>query len=101
MSRAERGAQCGASVVKGESMPIDETVVSGKLVNAEQLLAELFEPDCKPSIRWLRQQTKDKSIPYIRIGHLVFFDTDMVRTALAGKNLVRQRITARRLKTVG
>ena len=100
-SRAGRGAWCGASVVKDESMPIDETAVKGKLVNAEQLLAELFEPECKPSIRWLRGQTKSKSIPHIRIGHLVFFDMEMVRTALAGKNLVRHRMSAGRVQTAG
>jgi hypothetical protein len=69
-------------------------VVKGKLVNAEQLLAELFDPECKPSIRWLRGQTKAKNIPHIRIGHLVFFDVDLVRTALAAKNLVRHRVSA-------
>ena len=67
--------------------------LKGKLVSAGQLLDALFDPDCKPSLRWLRTQTKSKAIPHIRIGHLVFFDVDMVRTALAAKNLVRHRLT--------
>ncbi len=54
-----------------------------------KLLQELFAPECKPSLRWLRSQTKAKSIPYVRIGHLVFFDLEMVRAALAGRNTVR------------
>ena len=62
-----------------------------KLVTAEQLLDELFSPEARPSIRWLRNQTKGKAIPFIRIGHLVFFDPEMVREALATKNLVRGR----------
>ena len=68
-----------------------EIVLTGKLVNAEQLLEQLFAPECKPSLRWLRSQTKAKSIPHVRIGHLVFFDVEMVRSALAGRNTVRGR----------
>ena len=75
----------------------NELVVKGKLVSAEQLLDQLFDPQCRPSLRWLRSQTKSKSIPHIRIGHLVFFDMDMVRAALAGKNLVRHRMAAVRV----
>lgn len=72
---------------------MNEPVLRGKLVNAGQLLEQLFDPDAKPSLRWLRSQTKSKAIPHVRIGHLVFFDVDMVRTALAGKNLVRRRMS--------
>jgi hypothetical protein len=39
----------------------------------------------------LRQQTKAKAIPFVRIGHLIFFDVDMVRAALSAKNLVASR----------
>lgn len=74
--------------------------LNGKLVGAEQLLDQLFDPGAKPSLRWLRTQTKAKSIPYVRIGHLVFFDVEMVRTALAAKNLVCHRMT-RPVATVG
>ena len=73
---------------------MSELVVKGKLVSAEQLLDQVFAPECRPSLRWLRTQTKAKSIPHIRIGHLVFFDVEMVRGALAGKRLVRGRALA-------
>ena len=69
-----------------------ELAVKGKLVSAETLLDQLFDPQCRPSLRWLRSQTKSKTIPHIRIGHLVFFDVDMVRAALATKNLIRHRL---------
>ena len=69
-------------------------MLRGKLVSAEQLLEQLFAPECKPSLRWLRTQTKAKSIPHVRIGHLVFFDVEMVRAALAGKNTVRGRMVS-------
>jgi len=72
--------------------------ISGKLLDAKGLLSELFEPTCRPSIRWLRTQTQQKTIPCIRIGHLVFFDLDMVRAALAGKNVVRHRVAAPRTR---
>jgi hypothetical protein len=70
---------------------MNETMIKGKLVSAEQLLVQLFAPECKPSLRWLRTQTKAKAIPHVRIGHLVFFDVELVRTALARKNPVRGR----------
>lgn len=68
-----------------------EIQFNGKLMRAEQLLEALFEPGARPSLRWLRTQTKNKVIPFVRIGHLVFFDVDLVRTALANRNLVRGR----------
>jgi hypothetical protein len=55
-----------------------------KLVNAEQLLRKLFEPACRPSLRWLRTQTKENTIPHVRIGHLVFFDIEQVRESFDG-----------------
>jgi hypothetical protein len=70
---------------------MNEITVTGKLLGAEQLLEQLFDAESKPSLRWLRQQTKAKAIPFIRIGHLVFFDLDMVRAALAAKNMVGGR----------
>ncbi len=72
---------------------MNELVLKGKLVCAEQLLEQLFDPGAKPSVRWLRTQTRAKAIPHVRIGHLVFFDVEMVRTALASRNLVRHRMT--------
>ena len=78
-------------------MSANELVVKGKLVSAEQLLDQLFDPQCRPSLRWLRSQTNSKAIPYIRIGHLVFFDLEMVRAALADTNLVRHRMAAVRV----
>ena len=70
---------------------INELVLKGKLVTAKQLLEEVFETEAMPSLRWLRTQTKNKAIPFVRIGHLVFFDIPMVKESLASKNLVRGR----------
>ena len=71
---------------------LNESWTTAKLVNAEQLLEIIFAPECKPSVRWLRSQTRAKAIPHIRIGHLVFFDVEMVRSALAERNAVRRKM---------
>ena len=70
---------------------MNEIKINGKLVNAQGLLNELFSDGCRPSLRWLRTQTMAKTIPHVRIGHLVFFDVEMVRMHLAGTRLVRSR----------
>ncbi len=103
---SQRGADCGSAGWRGlqgrkgrwvlrrvdsRALVMNEITIKGKLVSAEQLLEQLFAPECKPSLRWLRTQTKAKSIPHVRIGHLVFFDVEMVRSALAGSRLVRGR----------
>ena len=68
---------------------MNEIKINDKLVDAEALLNELFSDGCRPSLRWLRAQTVAKAIPHVRIGHLVFFDVEMVRAHLAGARLVR------------
>lgn len=62
-----------------------------KLVDAKGLLCALFNEDVRPSVRWVRSQQKNGSIPYIKISHLVFFDVEQVRAALARKNTVNAR----------
>ncbi len=73
---------------------MSEIKINGKLVAAPELLNALFSDACRPSLRWLRTQTASRAIPHVRIGHLVFFDVEMVRAALAGKRLVRGRTLA-------
>ncbi len=70
---------------------MNEIKLSGKLVDADGLLAALFTDECRPSLRWLRTQTKEKAIPYVRIGHLIFFDVELVKTAIANQSLIRGR----------
>jgi len=70
---------------------MNELRLSGKLVNAQGLLNELFSEECRPSLRWLRTQTKARTIPHVRIGHLVFFDVAMVRAYLAERRVALGR----------
>jgi len=53
-----------------------------QLVNAPTLLSVLFERQSRPSLRWLREQTRLGRIPTVRAGHLVFYDPVAVRVAL-------------------
>ena len=68
---------------------MNEIPVKGKLLNAQQLLDQLFDDESKPSLRWLREQTRARAIPFVRIGHLVFFDLAIVRSALAERHTGR------------
>lgn len=61
------------------------------LVSGPILLALLFERTSKPSLRWLRTQQKNRTIPYIRIGRRIFFDPVAVRTALGAKNTINAK----------
>ena len=70
---------------------MNEYVLKNKLVSAQQLLDEIFSEECRPSVRWLWNQTKAKVIPHFKIRHLIFFDVELVRMSLVQKNLVRSR----------
>jgi hypothetical protein len=59
-----------------------------KLLDAGGLLNELFPEECRPSVRWLRDQQKRRAIPYVKIGHLVFFNVDRVREVLDSQHTV-------------
>ena len=52
-------------------------------VDAEGLLKALFPESCRPSVRWVRDQQERRTIPFVRLSRLVFFDIDQVRAAIA------------------
>lgn len=62
-----------------------------QLVNAATLLVVLWEEGARPSLRWLREQQKRRTIPYVKLGHLVWFDVETVRAALFQKFSVKAR----------
>lgn len=70
-------------------MQPEASAYNSKLVDADGLLNSLFDPSCRPSLRWLRQQQKARSVPYVRIGRLIFFDVEAVRNALTETMTVR------------
>jgi hypothetical protein len=62
-----------------------------RLLSAEELLEALFPETSRPSLRWLRTQQKRRSIPFIKIGHLVRFDPALVRAALNDRHTVNAK----------
>jgi hypothetical protein len=42
-------------------------------VSAERLLEILWDKQCRPSLQWIRKETKRKMLPHIRRGRLIFY----------------------------
>lgn len=60
-----------------------DAIVAPGLLSAADLLIELWpNPNSRPSLRWLREQTARRMLPYIKMGHKVFFNPIKVRQAL-------------------
>ena len=66
-------------------MTASKPVNNSKLVDANGLLETLFDKNCRPSLRWVREQQKSKSIPFAKVGRRVFFDPERVRSKLFPK----------------
>lgn len=69
--------------------PVTAAILPSRYVRAEKLLDLLFEPEARPSLRWLRDQQKARAIPFVKIGRLVYFDPPAVRASLNSRNTVR------------
>lgn len=69
-----------ASFGVSQEEPEDE-----RLVDANQLLEELFDKGSRPTLRWIRKMQVQRKIPYYKIGHLVRFKVSEVREALERK----------------
>lgn len=53
------------------------------LLNAPELLEALWpNPKGRPSLRWLRSLQARRAVPFLKIGHKVFFEAERVRAAL-------------------
>lgn len=64
--------------------------LSQELVDAETCVQIVWpRPECRPSVRWFRQRQKNREIPFVKIGHLVFFNPAQVRAALFEKHTVQ------------
>ncbi|HET7624382.1 MAG TPA: hypothetical protein VFM25_03885 [Verrucomicrobiae bacterium] len=65
--------------------PDNRNNVEDQWVDGRKLLEILFPPDCRPTMRWLRDQQKSRSIPFVKIGRLVFFRPAQVRESVGAK----------------
>jgi len=53
-----------------------------RLVDAKTLLKLIWDEGSRPSLRWLRQQQADRTLPFIKIGARVWFDPTEIRQCL-------------------
>jgi hypothetical protein len=44
-----------------------------QLVSAQRLLKILWDEDSRPSLQWIRKETKRRMLPFIRRGRLIFY----------------------------
>jgi hypothetical protein len=51
------------------------------LVDAPTLIKTVW-PACPPSLRWIRELQAKRAIPFIKVGHKVFFNPVKVKAAL-------------------
>lgn len=62
-----------------------------KLVDAEQLRAELFAETRRPTIRLVLRWARTKVIPSYKIGHRVWFLVEECRESLERRNKIKAR----------
>ncbi len=54
-----------------------------RLVSAGELLETLWpNPATRPSLRWLQRLQSRRAVPFLKLGHKVFFEPDRVQAAL-------------------
>ena len=61
-----------------------------RYVDAPKLLEMLFDEDSRPSLRWLRDQQRNRTVPFCKIGRRVFFDPLIVKLHLDAKATKRK-----------
>ena len=62
------------------------------LVDANGLREAIWPmPDCRPSLRTIREWQSKRLLPVVKIGRLVYFDVAKCRQALANKFTVEAR----------
>jgi hypothetical protein len=67
--------------------------VQGGLVDGPRLLEQLFpDPVCRPSLRWLRTQVANRTIPFCRIGRLCFFSPPLVKSHFDASAMKKVRV---------
>ena len=66
-----------------------EVRMSPRYVDGPKLLEIIFDDDCRPSLRWLREQQAMRKLPFVKIGRLIFFDPVAVKAALDAQAILR------------
>jgi len=75
----------------GEKVPMQKPVPHG-LVKGPELLAMIWpDESSRPSIRTLERFRESRLIPFIKLGHGVWYDPDQVRAAIINKCTINAR----------
>jgi hypothetical protein len=56
-----------------------------RYVDAPKLLEILFDEASRPSLRWLRDQQRNRTVPFVKISRRVFFDPVIVKAHFDAK----------------
>jgi len=79
-----------------ENESTSQTEQQGQLatryVDANKLLELLFDEASRPSLRWVRDQQKARTLFFVKIGRRVFFDPVLVKAQLDAKAAGRKGI---------
>ena len=67
-----------------------QSPLATRYVDAPKLLEILFDEASRPSLRWIRDQQKARTLPFAKIGRLVFFDPIACKAALDAKSAGRR-----------
>jgi hypothetical protein len=63
----------------------NQNQLATRYVDAPKLLEILFDEASRPSLRWVRDQQKTRTLPFCKIGRRVFFDPQIVKAHLDAK----------------
>ena len=68
--------------------PYNNNLEQAGMVDGPRLLEALFPNQvCRPSLRWLR--TNQDSLPHVRIGRLIWFNPQQVKTHLEARAMCK------------
>lgn len=70
---------------------LQQPAPANALVDAVTLLNTEFHPDARPSLRWLRDQQRRRTLPFLKVSGKVFFRPADVRAALETKFTIKNR----------
>jgi hypothetical protein len=70
----------------------NKSQLATRYVDANGLLEILFDEASRPSLRWVRDQQKSKTLPFCKIGRRVFFDPQLVKLHLDAKAAGRKGV---------
>jgi hypothetical protein len=72
-----------------------------QLVSGPHLLEVIFESESRPTLRWLRDQTRLEALPFVRQGRLIFCDPNQVREHMKAAGMQADNTASAEIHYVG